>query len=132
MSALQATLAGRREAEKLMVSTCKIERATGETVLDPITYEEVPVVITAYEGKCKIRMANAMVKRAQIPGQVLAVQQLVLSVPIVGSETIRSGDVVTVTANPLDDGLVDKKFTVRGQHAQTFATARRFEIEGIS
>lgn len=132
MTAKQATLAGRREAEQLMTTSCTIKRATGEMVTDPVTLEEGPVYATVYSGKCKVRLKANAVKDAVIPGAVLAVQALELSLPVTTSATVTTGDVVTVTANPLDAALIGKTFTIKGQQAQTYATARRFEIEGTN
>ncbi|MGV8883456.1 MAG: DUF6093 family protein [Rhodoglobus sp.] len=132
MTAEQATLAGRREVEKLMTTTCTIKRATGDTITDPDTLEEVPVYATIYTGKCKVRQKGNTVKDAAIPGAVLALQTLELSLPVTLSADVMTGDVVTVTANPLDAALVGKQFTIKGQQAQTYATARRYEIEGTN
>ncbi|MBG6237391.1 hypothetical protein IWX78_000334 [Mycetocola sp. CAN_C7] len=131
MTATQATLNGRREAEKLMVTRCEITRDTGEVITDPITGIDMPAVSVVYEGKCKIRLKGG-VKDAAIPGMVLAVQQLELSLPVDQSADVRNLDVMTVTTNPLDLALVGKKFNIKGQQAQSYATARRFEIEGTN
>lgn len=132
MTALQAALAGRREAEKLMLTTVTITRPAGEPVLNEETGEYETSVVTVYSGKAKVTLRGPSVTDVNAAGQLLAAQKLILSVPVAGTESVADDDTVTVTANPLDSALVGRTFTIAGQQSQTFATARRFEIEGLN
>lgn len=132
MTALQATIAGRREAEKLMLSTVTITRDAGPPVLNEETGEYESSLATVYTGKAKITLRGPSVRDVVAAGQILAEQKLIVSLPVTGTEGVFDGDTVTVTANRLDAALVGKQFRIAGQQAQTYATARRFEIEGLN
>lgn len=125
-------LQGRSFNEALMVSTGFVRRKTGAVATDPVTLEEVPVYSTVFTGPGKIRFAEVRSSDAAIPGVVLADQRPILSLPIVGTESVTTGDEWVCTANPLDAALVGSVFRVDGLHAQTAATARRFPVVEVS
>ena len=131
MSIEQHVKAGRREAEKLMTTTCTIARNGGTTV-DPDTLNDVTLWIPIYAGKCRIRRPGASARDTATLGQVVTVQNLILSLPVDTGSTVRTDDLVTVTANPLDPALIGVTFSIRGMHDETTATARRFPIERTS
>lgn len=123
---------GRRAAEALMTTTVTVT-TPGEQTWNPDTmqYEDGPPVVH-YTGKARIRQRSGAVREAEAAGQYIAVQELVLSVPFAGTDTITGSQTVTVTANPNDPTLVGKTFTIQGPVGQTDATARRFTIERTS
>lgn len=123
---------GRRAAEKIMTSTVTVT-TPGEQTWNPDTlqYEDGPPV-EHYAGKARIRLRGAAVRDVEAAGQLAALQELVLSLPFAGTDTVTNGQTVTVTANPSDPALVGRRFTIQGTAAQTDATARRFTIEGTS
>nr|WP_281369861.1 DUF6093 family protein [Leifsonia psychrotolerans] len=123
---------GRAHAERLMTSTCTITRDTGETVMDPDTLQGVPVTITVYSGPCKLTIPNTSTVTAQIPGMVIAKDDLILSLPVSTSGGVLTDDVATITANELDLSLIGSRLRVKGVHHQTYATARRFPVEEAS
>lgn len=130
MTAIQATLAGRREAEKLMTSTVSVvEREFGPIGEDGnVTIIEHP----RYSGKARIRLQGAGVTDVDAASQLLAIQRLILSLPMTGSESVGNDQWVTVTADPLDTALVGTQYLIKGAFAQSHATARRFTIERAS
>lgn len=87
-----------------------------------------------YEGRCRIRSLVARVQTADFEGQLLGQQQLILSLPVATSVTVRTGDEGTLLEggdDPLDpDNPV--RFRIQGRAVQTQATARRFPIEMLS
>lgn len=127
MTAEQATLAGRREAEKLMITTVNIGTVT--EAVDPETFETIEVITPVYTGKARIRLSSPKANAVEAAGQYVAIQSLVLSLPVEGTAAVHTDHRVIVTANPLDTALVGSKYRITGLSEQTFATARRFEIE---
>jgi hypothetical protein len=131
MSVEQGIQQGRREAEKLMTTTCTIARNDGTTV-DPDTLDDVTTWTQTYAGKCRVRRPGPSARDKQTAGQTITLQDLILSLPVTGSSRVITDHVVTVTANPLDPALVGVTFRVTGMHDETTATARRFPIERMS
>ena len=120
------TMMGRKQAEALMESTCVITRSAGETV-DHSTGATVPATTTTiYTGKCRLRMPDNRSNDVTAAAQMIAVQSPVLSLPVVGSEEVRTND-VAVVSSPLDAATVTVRIT--GLDVQTHATARRFPVE---
>jgi hypothetical protein len=97
MSAVTATLAGRRAAEALMVDACTIT-----TPGSPATNDTTGVVTntptTKYTGRCKLQRPSGDGRREVAEASVV-VAPLELHLPVVGSEGLAEGDVVTVTAS---------------------------------
>lgn len=131
MSAASLMRAGREFVEQLMVSTCLIERATGETTSNPVTLEETPVYATIYAGPCRVKLTDARPVIGQIPGTYTTKQPAALALPIgaLGSADVAIDDRVTVITNPLDPAVVGAGGRIAGLNRQTLATARRFYIE---
>lgn len=127
-----AALMGRKQAESQMISAGIIRRANGLTAQDPATLVESPLFDVILTSKCKLRMASTQPGAANVPGQQIATDQAILSLPVDGSGMVRTGDVWECTANPLDVSLVGRKMRIAGVHAQSFATARRFTVEETS
>lgn len=143
MSQRTTIIRGRIFNERLMTSTCVVERITGKA-LDPVTLRNVdtkqllygdPTDPTNLEvGKCKIRIAaaSAGIQEREPIGQQVAMQERVLSLPVAGTELVRKNDIVTILTNPDDPGLVGHTFRIKGFGTQTSATARRFSVEEAS
>ena len=130
MSAVTATLAGRRAAERNMVDACLIRHRTGEST-DPDTGVVTPTYSTVYAGKCRVQQ-RALVSQGAETGQAHVFQvpyelQLPMSVTGVAVE-----DVVTVTASVLDPELVGRLFWIRGLGGASHKTARRLPIEEVT
>lgn len=114
-----------------MLSTCTVNSA-GEPVWDEATGDYVPSGTTVYEGPCKLRFPSTVLRESDVQSQFVVEQEPMLALPVVGSELVSVGDVVTITANPFDAAMVGLKLRVAGVHTQTFATARRFPVELVS
>ena len=109
-----------------------IQRDTGATTTDPITYEETPVLATVYTGKCKVKFPDMQPAEVSVPGMVVVEQDAILSLPIEGSGGVPADAIWTCTENVLDPSLVGVKLRVAGVHHQTSATARRFPVREAS
>jgi hypothetical protein len=133
-----ATLMGRKQSESLMQSTCTIRRPNGTTVNG--SGVEVPAWTVIYDsgkgdglgGKCRLRFPFVRPQQALVAGQQLSKERGILSLPIVGSEGVRTDDVATINTNPLDVGSVGLTFRIEGPFSETHATARRLAVEVIS
>src|SRR5258708_330237 len=116
-----------------MVDACTIQRRTGQTT-DDLTAAVTPAYASVYAGKAKVQTAGAgaMGRRYDV-GQVAEVMmRLELHLPIVGSESVARGDLVTITASVLDSALVGRVMRVHDLSHKSFATARRFLLEEVT
>ena len=127
-----ATLPGlRAQAESLMVDACTVTRA-GEPFWDEVTGTYTPGAgSTLYTGKCRVRMPDASSSETEAGEASWSLRGAVVSLPVVGSESVRVGDVVTVTASVWDAALVGQAFTVAGLHSQSLSSARRLKCEAV-
>jgi hypothetical protein len=130
MSAVTATLAGRRAAEALMVDACTIT-----TPGSPATNDTTGVVTntptTKYTGRCKLQRPSGDGRREVAEASVV-VAPLELHLPVVGSEGLAEGDVVTVTASALDADLVGRVFRIAGPARASLKTARRLQVTEVA
>lgn len=143
MSQRTTIIRGRIFNERLMTSTCIIERVTSKS-LNPaslrnedskqLIYGDPDNPTDLEKGKCKIRIAaaSAGIQEREPIGQQIAMQERVLSLPVAGTELVRKNDIVTILTNPDDEGLVGHTFRIKGFGTQTSATARRFSVEEAS
>lgn len=84
-----------------------------------------------YEGPARIRTLMSRVTIRDVEGQVLAAQELTMSLPVATSGSIKAGDSVIVTASPEDPALIGRRYRIRGLFSQSQATAHRFPIEEL-
>lgn len=129
--ATAAILRGRRQAERLMIMRCTVDRVVGETT-DPDTDKGVPLVERVYTGKCKVTSYEGYEQERDVAGFAATVQRLSVHFPV-GSFQVRVGDVVTVTESPLDARLVGKKYRAAQEAPyRTFATADRVFVDAMA
>lgn len=130
MSAITAAIRGRIAAERLMVDTCTIRRATGETT-DPDRGKVVDTYTTIYSGICKVAQSApsgspVSVGEAQVLQQTL---QLHLPASVVAP---LDDDEVTIDTSLLDATLPGKVFRLRGIPNKSFLTARRWGLVQVT
>jgi Family of unknown function (DUF6093) len=129
---IAAALPGlRAQAESLMLDTCTITRAgTGQGVWNETTGSyDPPASTTVYTGPCKVQTRDVQVANPDVAGREAFVVDWTVHLPVVGSEGVRQGDTVTITAAALDAALVGRVFTVDGPHLGTAKTARRLPVK---
>lgn len=131
MSADSATLAARALAESLMESVCEVRRAVGVS-RDPDSGVDEPVYDDVWSGPCRFRFPFVRPSDQDVASQVLSTQRGIVSVPIDGTDVIRTGDVVFITVSPLDAAMLGAQFRVKGPFFETHATARRLPVEVVS
>ena len=122
-------LRGRAAAEELMIDSCTVARATGEKTLAADGIRYVQEMAPVYAGKLLIRAPNQAPWIQESKGQIVTWSQFTLSFPVVESEGLRQGDVVTILSCALDPALVGLKVRLAGRAGQTHATARRWRVE---
>jgi hypothetical protein len=149
-TAANLTLAGRKWHESMMDDTCTITRSSANGTLTPSSgippvdglepasglldettglYPVFPVII--YTGPCRVVVQPRPPKDTHTVGQVEAVTNARLDLPVVASASVRDGDVVVFTTS-IDPGLVGAKYRLRGLAGQTHGTARRFFVEAYT
>ena len=129
MSAESALLDGRREAEALMVDACTIDRP-GEVVTDPETGNVTNSTVPVYAGKCKVQSKNSATATPDSAGATFIIVSRQVHIPANAAEVL-DGDVVTITASPLNTFTVGKQYRVEGFTPDTFETAARLPVKEI-
>ena len=125
---LQLALPGlRAQAESRMVDSCVVAGVPVKTWHeDTASYTyDAP---TVYSGKCEVRSENVEAASVDSQGRAVTVVRRTLKLPVVGSEGVREGHTVTVTACVNDPGLVGNRYTVGAFTGGSFLTARRLPI----
>lgn len=124
--------AARREAERGMVDACEITRVTGSTT-DRTTGARTEDTETVYTGQCRVQEIFSFARDSgPSPDQHVLARYRILQLPVVGSEGVRVGDRVEITASVHDPDLVGCRMVVRDQSAKSEATSRRIGVEEIT
>lgn len=133
MSAATILGRGRAVAEGLMVDTCLIRRSTS-VVTDDLTGQVTPIYATVYTGRCKVQTPSAGGdgRRVDVGEVAVVVLRPHLHLPVVGSESVRRGDEVSITAGTNDTALTGRTWLVRDEMTKTYATARRLILEEVT
>ena len=126
MSAEAAVLAGRREAEALMVDACTVTRPGGP-VTDPDTGNVTPSMTPVYAGPCKVQQTISQASNPEAGGHAFTVQDSRVDFPV-SAGPLLVDDVVTVTSSVLDPQLVGRVFRVIELFHKSFATAQRTRV----
>ena len=111
-----------------MTASCAITRPGGETVWNPDTLQNENVPVTVYTGRCRVRAEGQQDRAENAVDQSFMASQYILSLPVVGSESVRRDDTVTVTGCPEDAALVGDVFRVVAESAGSQMTARRLTV----
>lgn len=130
MGAAEAVLAGRREAEALMVDVCVVRRQTGKAT-DPVTGRVVPVLAPVYSGACKVQQTMAQSNTTVSGDYQFTLQNTRLDVPV-SAGPLRVNDTVELTSSALDPQLVGRVYRVVELFHKTFATSQRTRVEEVT
>jgi hypothetical protein len=128
MSRESVLASGRRAAERGMTDQCVIKRVTGRST-DPNTGVVTTTTTTLYTGKCRIQAWSRLGVPAAVP-EVVGAQyerllRIELQLPIVGTEGLQDGDVLTITSAAHDADLVGRTLVVHDPSIKSEATSRR-------
>ena len=129
MSAADAVLAGRREAEALMVDACTIERP-GEPVTDPDTGNVTDSTTPVYSGKCRVQSKDSSVATPDVAGASFVVVSRQVHIPA-GVADVKNGDVIMVTASLLNPFGGGKQYRVEGFTPDSYETAARIPVKEL-
>ena len=129
MSAVDAVLDGRREAESLMLDMCTVSRL-GEPVTDPETGVVTPGETFVYSGPCKVQQTISQASNPSAGGHQFTVQDVRWDTPVTAGPFL-VGDVVTMVASVLDPQLVGRAFRVIETFHKSGATAQRTRVSEV-
>lgn len=123
---------GRARAEELMTDTVLVTRVVGEPgPLNPDTGEREPApTITVYTGPGKIQTYEPHESSRDSGEHIYIEQRYHLHLPI-SVTPVAVGDTITVTASTTDTQLIGRDYRVAGEHAKTWATARRLLLDEV-
>jgi hypothetical protein len=122
---------GRRAAERKMVDSCIITRATGETVTDPDTGEVTQVRTTIYDGKCEVASKNASTAEPEAGGHAFVEVSRTVKIPANAAD-VKDGDVVKLTTSLLNTFTVGKEYRVDGFTPDSYDTAARLPVKELT
>lgn len=128
MSADSTTLSGRQLVDSISESTCVITRVTPGTI-DHATGLATDTTTQIYSGTCRLRFPSLRPEQSLAEGQQLVRDRGILSLPIIGSSTVRAGDIAVVTLSTTLDPGVTVTVEIAAPFTQTHSTARRFPVE---
>jgi hypothetical protein len=129
---------GRREAEALMVDTCKITRPDPNAPSDPITGAGGGRVVVYPDpawpddhpwknGPCKVQAGAAQERNPEAGGYSYTVQRYEVHLPV-GAYAPHVRDDVEVTTSLLDPHLAGRHVTVTALLHKSMATAYRLAV----
>jgi hypothetical protein len=115
-------------AEEGMVDACVIRRVTGWTT-DDFSGTRVPTYLSPdpYTGKCRVQQALVQSTREDAGQDDVLLLRLELQLPVVGSEGLAVGDLVTIIASR-DADLVGRSLVIRDLAHKTDASSRRLQL----
>ena len=128
MSAFDATMAGRVEAEAIMYDSCVVSRP-GEPFTDADGIVTTPI-IEVYAGKCKIQSATAQAASPVAGGHAFTVEKLQLHFPV--GSPLTTGDSVLMTASRMDETNVGLTFRLVELARGSQRTAARWNVELVT
>ena len=105
-----------------VVSTGTFDESTG-------TYPEILTV--HYTGPGRIKYPSMVVSERTPVGQVLASQDVTLSLPVGFTSAVEINDTVWVDSSDVDDELVGATFRIKGDPQRGAVTSHRFPVETL-
>jgi len=129
VSAVDAVLRGRVEAEALMLDTCTVHRP-GEPITDADGNVTAGLTLL-YTGPCKIQQTLAQSSNPEAGGHQYTVQDTRWDTPVAAG-VFQVDDVVTIVEAVLDPQLTGRVFRVTDPFHKTGATAQRTRVEAVT
>lgn len=128
MSAFDATMAGRAEAEALMLTGVVVSRpGTPFTDADGVV---VTPLAEVFAGFCKVQTTVAQAASPVAGGHSFTVENLQLHFPV--SSSLRVDDVAVVVSSVMDPDLVGLSFRIVEAARGTYRTADRWNVELVT
>lgn len=128
MSRDVALAAGRAFADVGFVDACIIQRVTASStnLLDGTLDEELT---TVYEGRCKLKHASPRAGQSEAAQAAVRLSAAEVHLPV--ESAVRVEDRVTITVCRLDPSAVGRRYTVVGEPAASYLTARRVPLQEV-
>ena len=120
---------GRAQANARMTETVTVTTTTPGEVMDESTGTYPDVIVSHYGGVGRIKFPTLTVSERTPGGQTIAVQDVMLSLPVGFSSAVRIDDIVTVTGSTVDTDLVGRVFRIKGLAQAGQVSAHRFPVE---
>lgn len=127
MSAEAAVLAGRIEANSLMLDTCTITRP-GTPVTDLNNGDVTNTPTTVYTGRCKVQSKDSATSNPEAGEHTFTVVSRQVHIPANAAD-VQDGDVITITTSRLNVFTVGKQYRVSGFEPDSFDTAARLPVK---
>lgn len=133
MSALSATLAGRRAAESLMLDHGTAKRPNdGKWSYNPVSGNEEQATTDLFTSRCKVASRALVAREVEVGGRTATSVRLELHLPA-DTDPLEVGDLFTVTeVAPTSLSQVGRTYRVTGLADGTFRTAARYEVEATA
>ena len=128
MSAAEVVLAGRAEAEALMLTGVVVSRP-GAPVTDADGAVVTPLA-EVFTGFCKVQTTVAQATSPVAGGHSFMVENLQLHFPVLSS--LRVDDVAIVVSSAMDPDLVGLSFRIIEAARGTYRTADRWNVELVT
>lgn len=124
---------GRELTESLMIDACRVERATGEQVTDPVTGEVTDEVVMVYEGKCKVQWKDMQDSTAVAAGHVFTSEpgrvDLPKSVVVAPNDTLTVTEALDLVTGFPDTSRVGQSVRLVALNRGTLRSANRWDVE---
>ena len=123
-------------AETLMRDECTVTRATGETHVDSETGVTTPVVMTVYEGSCKIQTSGGVGSETSVGssqsslGAKIPQWSLYAQFPF-DTPGLEEGDEVEIQTSQNPELVGRKLRLINLQSEKTHATAQRWNVQEL-
>lgn len=122
---------GRRQAEALMLDTCRIRAVTGETT-EPVTGTVTPAYgPPVYEGRCKIQNQRSFPSTPNAGEHQFTLSPNELHLPVAASGAVATGHEVVILTS-VDPVNVGRLFRIRSGDRKSLQTALRCQVEEIT
>jgi hypothetical protein len=117
---------GRAAAEAGMVDACSITRSAGR-VTDTTTGVVTEPRTTLYSGRCRVQQNQATATSEDVGQDRLLLLRVEVQLPVGGTEGLKVGDAITITAAANDADLVGRTFLIHDLAHATEKTSRRVQ-----
>jgi len=101
------------------------------SVFDDATGKYVNVLTVHYSGPGRLKYPSMVVSEKTPVGQVLASQDVILSLPAGLASAVRINDTVTVTHSTADDDLVGRTYRIKALAQGGQVSASRFPVVSL-
>jgi hypothetical protein len=125
MSRASVLARGQAAAEAGMADACTIRRANVGGTTDPVTGYPTQSYTQLYAGKCRVQQITGIGRPHDVGQDYILEQRIDVQLPVAGTEGLKVGDQIVITASVNDQDLVGRTFLVHDLAHKSEPTARR-------